>query len=139
MSRRPSRPAGTPWGRAWHHPGARVHASGLIVPAHDTWLARVFHPDHLQETLDALVASQTESVADQARLASARRPEREFRLELPPRCTAERSCGRSVQALGDLVGVLRALSRRRRPLCCPSLGLSLTYEPSKRRGWWKRT
>jgi site-specific DNA recombinase len=44
-----------------------------IVPALDTWLARVIHPEHREETLDALVASQTESVADEARLAAARR------------------------------------------------------------------
>lgn len=153
------------------HPRTIYVRESQIVPALDTWLARVFHPEHLEETLDALVASQTESVADEARLVAARRTlaecdakldryrkaleagtdpavvaawirevteirrrtQREMRLAAPAPLWGREELRALVEALGDLVGVLRTADPAKKAELYGGLGLALTYDPNARR------
>ena len=66
--------------------------------------------------------------------------EKELRRRRPAGALTEADVRAMVESLGDLVGVLEKAEPAKRAVLYTSLGLSLTYEPSKRRGcWWERT
>jgi len=64
------------------HPKTVYIQEAEIVPALDTWLAQVFGREHIEETLDALLAAQSYPVADDARLATGRRTLAECHVKL---------------------------------------------------------
>ncbi|MGH2660213.1 MAG: recombinase family protein, partial [Actinomycetota bacterium] len=55
------------------HPKTVYVREAEIIPALDAWLAQVFDPGRLDETLEALLAVQGPSAAEEARLAGAHR------------------------------------------------------------------
>jgi site-specific DNA recombinase len=54
------------------HPKAVYLREEEIVPPLDHWIARVFEPEHLEETCEQLAAAQAPSVEDEARLGAVR-------------------------------------------------------------------
>jgi site-specific DNA recombinase len=54
------------------HPKAVYLREDEIVPRLDHWIARVFEPDHLEETCEQLAAAQAPSVEHEARMAAVR-------------------------------------------------------------------
>jgi site-specific DNA recombinase len=119
--------------RAHRGSGARSRRNDRAATARqaladcDARLAR--YREALEGGVDAdVVASWISEVQ-----AERQRAEDELRWRRPTAALTEDDIRAMVESLGDLVGVLDAADPQKKAALYESLGLALTYEPSKRR------